>query len=51
MAPYWLEKQLIEIGRFLRKLKERGIFFAPPKMIGRFFISEKLLQKKDAVIK
>jgi|GEM_PF-5657761 len=84
MASYWLEKQLIEIGRFLRqqnspchyndyvnvfrakygskisvesicrvlrKLRERGIFFTPPKMKGQFFISEKLLQKKDVVIK
>jgi len=84
MASYWLEKQLIEIGRFLRqqnsachyndyvnvfrakhgskvsvesicrvlrKLRERGVFFTPPRMKGQFFISEKLLERKDVVIK
>jgi hypothetical protein len=84
MTSYWLEKQLIEIGRFLRqqnspchyndyvnvfkakygskisvesicrvlrKLRERGIFFTPPRMRGRFFICDRFLEKKDVVIK
>jgi hypothetical protein len=84
VASYWLERQLIEIGRFLRqqnslchyndyvnvfrakhgskisvesicrvlrKLRERGIFFTPPRMRGQFFICDRFLEKKDVVIK
>jgi len=84
VASYWIEKQLIEIGRFLRqqnsschyndyvnvfkarygskvsvesicrvlrKLREKGFFFTPPKMRGQFFVSERFLQKKDVGIK
>lgn len=79
---HWLNKQLIEIGRYLReqnspchyndyvnvfrakhgskisvesicrslrRLRERGVFFTPPKMKGQFFISEKLLQQKEVI--
>jgi hypothetical protein len=35
----------------LRKLRERGVFFTPPRMKGQFFISEKLLERKDVVTK
>jgi hypothetical protein len=84
LRSHWLNRELIEIGRFLReqksschyndyvnvfkarngsrisvesicralrKLREKGVFFTPPKMRGQFFISDRLLQPKEVTVK